>query len=70
MKSDTDSGPGVCASDAPAIVVRDGEPHLAGSDRTLEDAVAALARGEDPGLTAAQRELAEAAFDRDPGLAG
>ena len=70
MKSDTDPGPGVCASGAPAIVVRDGETRLAGVDRPLEEIFAALARGEDPELTAAQRRLVEAAAERDPGLAG
>lgn len=70
MKSDTDRAPGVCASEGPAIVSRDGRAFLAGTNHTVEDLVGALARGEGLGLSPAQLELVEAAFERDPSLAG
>ena len=60
----------MCAADPPATVVKDGETRLTGVDRPVREILAALARGEDPGLTPAQLELVEAAFERDPGLAG
>jgi len=63
MRSDLPEGPdcGVCAADAPPLV----GSVLTGTDLTLEEASAALERGERLPLTDVQRRIVEAwALDR------
>jgi hypothetical protein len=57
MRSDLPDGPdcGVCGADAPPLI----GSVLTGSGLTLEQAAAALERGEPLALTAVQRELVE-----------
>ncbi len=58
MRSDLPDGPdcGVCAGDAPPLV----GSVLTGSGLTLEQAAAALERGEPVALTDVQRRIVEA----------
>jgi hypothetical protein len=51
---------GVCGSEAPPVVGR----VLTGTGLTIEQAVAALERGETPPLTAVQRRIVEDAAIR------
>jgi hypothetical protein len=52
---------GVCSASAPAVAVVDGREVLVGTTLTLEEALATLARGEQPpGLSAEQLRLLEA----------
>ena len=57
MRSDLPEGPdcGVCAADAPPLV----GSVLTGTGLTLEQAAAALERGETPPLTPVQRRIVE-----------
>jgi hypothetical protein len=49
------SGPGICGGDEPPLV----GGRLTGARLTLDEAVQALERGEDPPLTPLQRRMVE-----------
>lgn len=51
----TDADPGVCGGDEPPMV----GDRLTGADITLDEAVAALERGEQPPLTPLQQRMVE-----------
>ena len=60
-----DRDQGVCATEAPALVVREGRTVLARSGREVWEVVAALQRGEG-GVDAAEARLVEAYYERHP----